>query len=221
MKEIRVCIDPGHGGHDPGALGPSGLRESDMALDVCKRIRAFLEPHVHVVMTREDDSFVTLTKRAQIANESRCCRFLSYHFNSATSVNATGWEIYTTPGQNNSDKLATSIAEHHKTLFPNQRQRSDWSDGDIDKEANFAVIRQANMPAVLMEGEFIHTSHGETFIKSHYNRILMAQAAAFGILDDLGIIRLKPDPVILKTDRQRIDDLEKKVDMLMSHCNLP
>ena len=183
-----VYLDPGHGGADPGALGPSGLRESDMALDVCLRIKKLLDPYVNCFLTRSDDRFLTLSQRPAIANKGEADAFLSYHFNAAESPNtASSWEIFTTRGQNRSDKLATAIGLEHAKQFPDQRQRQDWSDGDLDKEAGFAVIRGTDHPSCLMEGEFIHTTHGETLIKNPKNRQKMAVAAATGILNFLGV----------------------------------
>tara|TARA_R110000782_G_scaffold82483_1_gene162210 strand:- start:704 stop:1285 length:582 start_codon:yes stop_codon:yes gene_type:complete len=183
-----VYLDPGHGGADPGALGPSGIRESDMALDVCLRTKKLLDPYVNCFLTRPDDRFLTLSQRPAIANKGEADAFLSYHFNAAESPNtASSWEIFTTRGQNRSDKLATAIGLEHAKQFPDQRQRQDWSDGDLDKEAGFAVIRGTDHPSCLMEGEFIHTTHGETLIKNPKNRQKMAVAAATGILNFLGV----------------------------------
>jgi N-acetylmuramoyl-L-alanine amidase len=203
---VKVCIDAGHGGADVGALGPTGLKESDMSLDVCKRIQRLLQPHVDVVMTRDKDEFLTLTERAEICNKHGCSVFLSYHFNSAQSLLANGWEIFTTKRDNNSDKLATRIGEEHAVQFPSQYARNDWTDGDLDKEANFAVIRLANCASVLMEGEFIHTHMGEEFIKDEANRQKMAVAAANGICEYLGIDRNSTGTL---TTEERLVRLEK------------
>lgn len=202
---MKVCIDAGHGGSDVGALGPSGLRESEMSLDVCKRIERLLKPYVEVVMTRSSDVFLSLSDRARICNDAKCSLFVSYHFNSATTLLANGWEVFTTKRDNNSDKLATDIGEAHAHQFPNQIARCDWSDGDIDKEANFSVIRQANCPAVLMEGEFIHNHLGEAFVLSESNRAKMARAVADGICKFAGLTTTTPKPLTLE---ERVDRLE-------------
>lgn len=207
----RVCLDAGHGGNDVGALGPSGLKESEMALDVCERAKIMLSPYVEVVMTRSNDTFVSLTERADICNDEKCDIFISYHFNAATSMVANGWEIFTTHKDNNSDKLATCIGEAHAALFPTQNARQDWSDGDLDKEANFSVIRRANCPAVLMEGEFIHTTLGEALINDPSNREKMARAVADGSLKYLGLRPITSKPALT---------LEERVAKLEDHLNL-
>jgi len=207
---VKVCIDAGHGGHDVGALGPSGLRESDMALDVCERIKVMLDPVVDVVMTRTNDTYLSLTKRADICNAEGCSLFISYHFNSAESALANGWEVFTTRKDNNSDKLATCIGEAHASEFPKQFARMDWSDGDLDKEANFSVIRRANCPSVLMEGEFIHNPLGEKFIGDADNRNKMARAVANGVCKYLGFGQQTKPPLTLE---ERVARLEKHMNL--------
>lgn len=204
----KVAIDPGHGGSDVGAVSPSNLHEADMTLDVCKRIQSLLEPQVEVVMTRSDDSYVSLAERADICNAAKCDVFVSYHFNAATSMVANGWEVFTTKKDNNSDKLATCIGEFHSSLFPDQHARQDWSDGDLDKEADFSVIRRASCPAVLMEGEFIHNALGESLISNPANREKMAIAVANGVLKYLGLKLLDSKVDFPPSIMQRLDRIE-------------
>jgi len=188
MKRKIVFLDPGHGGHDPGALGPSGLKESNMALDVCLRARDLLLPYCDVLLTREKDTFVSLSGRAKLANEGGADAFISYHFNSATSASVgLSFEGFTTRGQNNSDRLCEAILRNHGELLPEQVLRADRSDGDIDKEANFAVIRKTACPSCLIEGEFIHTNHGAHLIMNPLKRQAMAEAVKLGVLEFFGI----------------------------------
>jgi len=189
-----VCLDPGHGGSDPGACGPT-LRESDQTLDVCLRAREILSPYCNVIMTRTDDEYVGLTARAEFSNRNDSDVFISYHFNSADSDSANGFEIFTTPPENNSDKLAAKIWSAHRKQLPAQ-----WDRGL--KEANFTVIAKAACPAVLIEGEFIHTPAGEAFIIQ--NKQAMAHAVADGVLAYLG---LDSSPEL--TVEQRLDRIEK------------
>lgn len=184
-----VVLDPGHGGHDPGALGPNGTRESERALDVCLRAEAYLRPFAHVILTRRDDkTFLSLSARPAMANLKKADAFVSYHFNSAGSAGtALSFEGFTTPGQNRSDKLAQSILIAHGKLCPWQKLRSDTTDGDLDKEANFAVLRPTLCPSFLMEGEFIHTTEGERSINNPEHQDLRARAVAIGLLNFFGI----------------------------------
>jgi N-acetylmuramoyl-L-alanine amidase len=84
-KIRRIVIDPGHGGKDPGAVGPSGLLEKNVNLEVSRTLKELLESRldVQVILTREDDHFLPLSERARIANESSADLFISVHCNAA------------------------------------------------------------------------------------------------------------------------------------------
>jgi N-acetylmuramoyl-L-alanine amidase len=95
-KIRRIVIDPGHGGHDPGAVGPSGLQEKDVVLSVGLRLRDLLKDELglDVVMTRSTDVFIPLEERTAIANKVNADLFLSVHANAAANRNAAGIETY-------------------------------------------------------------------------------------------------------------------------------
>ena len=186
MKPI-VMLDPGHGGKDPGAVGPTGLKEKDVVLSVCQLTKAILvSAGVEVFMTRTGDTFPELAVRARNANEVSADLFLSVHCNSAKSP-ARGFEVFTTRGQTRADPLATSLFLAFGIEFPDAIKRLDPSDGDPDKETSFAVLRLTNMPAALFELEFIHDASGEAFLRDARNQARCAKALAAGILDHLGI----------------------------------
>ena len=92
---FRVVIDPGHGATEDGAIGPSGLKEKDLALDMARRLAALLKADgFEVVLTREGDDGPTLDQRAEIANVQRADVFLSLHANASRSSKARGAETY-------------------------------------------------------------------------------------------------------------------------------
>jgi N-acetylmuramoyl-L-alanine amidase len=95
-KIRRIVIDPGHGGHDPGAVGPSGLQEKDVVLTVGLKLRELIreELGLDVVMTRSTDVFIPLEERTAIANKVNADLFLSVHANAAANRNAAGIETY-------------------------------------------------------------------------------------------------------------------------------
>jgi N-acetylmuramoyl-L-alanine amidase len=96
LKIARIVIDPGHGGHDTGTIGPTGLREKDLVLDVGKRLKVLLEEKTgaEVVMTRSDDTFIPLEERTAIANEKSADLFISIHANASRDRRARGIETY-------------------------------------------------------------------------------------------------------------------------------
>ncbi|MDE2928365.1 MAG: N-acetylmuramoyl-L-alanine amidase [Acidobacteriota bacterium] len=96
LKVGRVVVDPGHGGHDAGAIGPGGLREKDLVLSIAKRLKPLLEQRLgtQVIMTRDDDRFIPLEERTAIANQHQADLFISIHGNSSHGRRATGAETF-------------------------------------------------------------------------------------------------------------------------------
>lgn len=96
LKVRRVVIDPGHGGHDTGAIGKGGTREKDITLAISQKLAAELrERGLEVILTRDEDRYVRLEDRAAFANEARGDLFISIHCNSAPSRKLHGVETYT------------------------------------------------------------------------------------------------------------------------------
>ncbi len=97
LKVGRIVIDPGHGGHDTGTIGPTGLMEKDLCLDVALRLGKIIRqrlPGAEVIFTREDDTYIPLEDRTSIANEAKADLFLSIHANSSQNHKARGIETY-------------------------------------------------------------------------------------------------------------------------------
>jgi N-acetylmuramoyl-L-alanine amidase len=97
LKIGRIVIDPGHGGHDTGTIGPHGLMEKDLCLDVALRLGKEIEeklPGAEVVYTRKDDTFIPLEQRTAIANAAKADLFVSIHANSSHDSSARGIETY-------------------------------------------------------------------------------------------------------------------------------
>jgi N-acetylmuramoyl-L-alanine amidase len=96
LKIGKIVIDPGHGGHDTGTIGPNGLEEKDLVLDVGRRLGKLLETRLgaEVVYTRKNDTFIPLETRTAIANQARADLFVSVHANSSRDPEARGVETY-------------------------------------------------------------------------------------------------------------------------------
>jgi N-acetylmuramoyl-L-alanine amidase len=92
----RIVIDAGHGGHDPGTIGPGGMQEKDVVLDVALRLAALVRSELgaEVVLTRPDDTFIPLEERTAIANSKGADLFLSIHANSSRNASSRGVETY-------------------------------------------------------------------------------------------------------------------------------
>ena len=189
---MRVVIDPGHGAPDPGARGRMS-NEADINLDVAVELSKILSSMGIVApLTRtgpkrihRDNRNLDLSARPAMANRLKADAFISIHCNGAVAPEANGFEIYTTPGQNNSDKLATAIFESWGEAFPSQRKRTDYKDNDPDKEANYKVLRETNCPSVLIELGFITNPTEERFLLHKMNQEIMGLAIATGIYNFL------------------------------------
>jgi N-acetylmuramoyl-L-alanine amidase len=96
LKIGKIVIDPGHGGHDTGTIGPKGLLEKDLVLDVSRRLGKMLKTRLgaEVVFTRRDDTFIPLETRTSIANHEQADLFVSVHANSSHDPDARGVETY-------------------------------------------------------------------------------------------------------------------------------
>jgi len=114
LKLDRVVIDPGHGGHDTGTIGPSGLMEKDLVLDVARRLGALITQRLgsEVVYTRSDDTFVPLEERTNIANEKKADLFLSIHANSSQLPRIAGSETFYLNFTTSEDALEVAAREN-------------------------------------------------------------------------------------------------------------
>ncbi len=158
VQNFFILIDPGHGGHDTGTQSISKPRYQEKSLNLvtAQFVKNYLQQlGYQVLMTREEDKFVSLDKRAQIANERKPTLFVSIHYNSAPSAEAQGIEVFFYQPKDKSQKdralkskrLAQAIL---KNVVENTKAKSRGV-----KQANYAVIRETNMPAVLIEGGFV------------------------------------------------------------------
>ena len=114
-KIKKVVIDAGHGGHDPGAIGKTGLREKDVNLDIANRLAALLkEEGVAVLMTRSTDKFIPLSSRIALANNTRADLFVSIHSNASRVRSLSGFEVYYVGTNVNDSKRAIFSARNAK-----------------------------------------------------------------------------------------------------------
>ena len=115
LKISRIVIDPGHGGHDTGTIGPHGLMEKDLCLDVALRLGHEIEeklPGAEVIYTRKDDTFVPLEERTAIANEAKADLFISVHANSSHDAAARGIETYYLNFATSEESMAVAAREN-------------------------------------------------------------------------------------------------------------
>lgn len=155
-KVYTIVLDAGHGAKDPGAQSIlSGKWEKETNLKITLKVKALLdkEKYITPLLTRSDDTFIELSDRAKIANNAKADLFISFHANSATSSTVTGTETYYSRA--NSKDFATVI---HKYLL----KGTGLKDRGV-KTANYRVIKDTTMPAILLESGFL-TNKGDSEI---------------------------------------------------------
>ena len=122
LKVTRVVLDPGHGGHDQGTMGPKGLLEKELVLDVAQRLGKLIEERLgaEVIYTRTDDAFVPLEDRTALANEKKADLFLSIHANSSPLTRIAGVETFYlnfTDSKEALDVASRENASSQKSIF--------------------------------------------------------------------------------------------------------
>ena len=173
---MTVVLDPGHGGHDPGAVGPTGLEEKMVALEIALGAERVLRARgADLVLTRSDDRFIPLAERAAIANRLGAQCFVSIHINSAPTPTAHGTETFAFRSGTPAERLARAIQDR---LVAALRLR----DRGV-KFANFQVLRDTRMPAALPEVAFINNPDEEAMLRDPDFRDSAATAIAQGIID--------------------------------------
>ncbi|MBO8170510.1 MAG: N-acetylmuramoyl-L-alanine amidase [Bacillaceae bacterium] len=169
-----IVVDAGHGGKDPGAQGVSGNVEKDFNLDVAQRLVKLLKQYkeFQVVATRQDDTFLTLDERVQIANDMNADLFISIHAN-AYRPTSRGTETYYY--HQRSKNLAHVIHRHllNATGFPDRKVQT----------APFYVIKHTDMPAVLTETGFMTNQYENQMMLKPEFRQKVAESLAAGIRD--------------------------------------
>ncbi len=184
LRGHLVAIDPGHGGADPGAIGPSGLREADVVLDVATRLRDLLaRDGIRTVMTREADVSIELGDRPKMARERGATIFVSIHANASTRASVNGSETYYLTAQS---LVLAQIIQDELAVIAGMPSRGI-------KTADFLVLRDNEVPSVLVETAFITHADEEAHLKDAEFRQRLAQAVARGITKFLAIYPVPAD----------------------------
>lgn len=155
----KIVLDPGHGGHDSGAIGVTGLRESDVNLQLARLLANRLSAEgAHVIWTRNTDVYIPLADRPDVANRIGADVFISIHNNSCPEhCTGSGTETYFLPTRWENQLLAASI--QHELV-----RAIGLEDRGI-KQRNLAVLRHSEVPAVLVEVAFLSSPHEERLLR--------------------------------------------------------
>ncbi|KYG30891.1 N-acetylmuramoyl-L-alanine amidase [Alkalihalobacillus trypoxylicola] len=176
-KVTKIFIDPGHGGSDPGATG-NGLLEKTINLDISQRIEKYLNQYQNVVvrMSRTNDTFVSLSSRTKMANDWGADYFVSVHANADNQEQANGFESFIHSGAR-----GTADARAKQSIIHDHIARNISETNRGKKEANFQVLREANMSSILLEYLFITNRQNSNQLKNSSYRDRVARLTAEGI----------------------------------------
>ena len=179
-----IVLDPGHGGSDPGAIGPTGLQEKEVTLPIAEYLKSILEAKgARVILTRTTDVDVygphasgvdELQARVNVANGNRADAFISIHINSFSNPNVGGIATYYFDGSDQSKKLASAV----------QGQIAEHSGFNGDRgiqPGNLYVLRHSLMPSILVELGFISNPKEEGHLKETSTRQEFANELAKGL----------------------------------------
>jgi N-acetylmuramoyl-L-alanine amidase len=172
-----IVVDPGHGGSDPGASG-NGVIEKEVNLDVSKRVKGKLDSNgAYAVMTRETDTYPTLSERAALANKQGADAFISIHANAyPNNTDVQGTETFY------DDTYAGALSKELATYINRELvDKLDTKDRGV-KNVGFKVIREATMPSVLVELAFLTNEEDAAKLRSNYYREQAAVAITNGVL---------------------------------------
>lgn len=177
QRFTTVVIDPGHGGKDTGAIGPQGLKEKDVVLDIALKLKRFLEGRLSmkVMLTRSEDIFIPLEERTALANRARADFFVSIHANAAIRSRAVGFETYFWSKEaSDADARASAIRENlvlttYEGLTPREQENLKallWDlvqDRHIKDSAELAEILLDELDKIL-KVENRGVKHGPFFV---------------------------------------------------------
>lgn len=209
VPKLRIVLDAGHGGWDLGTVGREGLMEKDLALDIVRRVGKLAESRMgaEVIYTRTDDDYISLEKRAEIANLAKADLFMSVHANYSDSSTARGVETYYTdtysslkarpqddndPALKNIDWTHVDIREKvrgshrfatdvQRALYSTLAAKNPGLPNRGVKEAQYVVLTGTSMPAILAEVSFVSSPTDENNLRNAAYRQQIAEALYQGI----------------------------------------
>ncbi|MEW6557382.1 MAG: N-acetylmuramoyl-L-alanine amidase [Elusimicrobiota bacterium] len=186
----KIFVDPGHGGTDSGAVGPTGLKESNVNLQTSLKLKEFLvnTGGAQTLLSRETDTYPTLADRVNAANNWSADRFISVHYNACSDNTVNGTEtLYYAYGSETSKDLAQKLQNRLvETLGLTNR--------GIKPRSDLYVLKYTNMPAALTESSFISNPYEEARLKNTDYITNIGKAHYYGIADHFGVDPNPPAP---------------------------
>jgi N-acetylmuramoyl-L-alanine amidase len=204
LSARTIVIDAGHGGHDPGTIGPSGLEEKDLVLDVARRLEKLVrsELRAEVIMTRSTDVFIPLEERTAIANSRGADLFLSIHANSSPNRSASGIETYFLSLARDRDAEQLAMRENAisaATVKDLQGLLKEMLKGKVDESRDFATsVQQAMVSNLKPHNPLVHDRKVRT---APFYVLIGANMPS--ILAEIAFVSHPQEEKLLKTERYR------------------
>ena len=204
---LCIVVDAGHGGKDPGAVGPTHAYEKEVVLDIALQLAALLEKELggKVILTRSDDRFIPLSERPQIANQAKADLFVSIHANASRDRTASGSQVYIYNREASSSKAAEAARLENKDanyleIIKDDLRQSIHEEGNVTaaglvgqaleknglpacriERAPFYVLAKSHMPSILVETAFISNHDEEAKLRRSDFRRQIARGIFQGI----------------------------------------
>lgn len=188
-----VVIDPGHGGHDTGAIGHNGTLEKDITLEMAKQVGDYINeylPDVKVVYTREDDRFVELEERGRIANKHRGDLFISIHCNNHNNYHAYGTEVYFL-GLTRSEQALEVMKRENSVVRLEDNEESEELDEEellIYEMANSGYMATSEKVAAMLDDQFSNRARRHSRGVKQAPFIVLFHASMPAVLIETGFI---------------------------------
>jgi N-acetylmuramoyl-L-alanine amidase len=205
LKIHKVVIDAGHGGHDTGTIGPKGLMEKSLVLDVALHLGKLVRQRLgaEVVFTRSDDTFIPLEQRTKIANEEKADLFISIHANSSPASSATGVETFYfnfTSDQGSLDTATRENASSTSSIFQlNDLLHRAVLNAKVEESREFAQKVESSLYS--MSAKMNTASHDRGVKKAPF--VVLIGATMPSILAEIGFVSNPHDERLLRREDQR------------------
>lgn len=203
-----IVLDPGHGGKDPGAERAHGLQEKHIVLSIAKKLRERIkqELNVDVLLTREDDSFVSLKERTAFANANEADLFISIHTNAAENKKAHGIEVYyLSEAKNDESRAAQALENSVVEEFEGEEALQDYTQADYvisDLIQSAQLIESINLAYKFQNNLILESEARDRGVKSA-NFFVLRGAFMPSVLVELGFISNKDEGKKLNSDEHQ------------------
>ena len=202
----RIVIDAGHGGRDPGAIGSRGTREKEVALSVALKLGEYLKrylPEIEVIYTRDDDRFIPLQERGQIANQAEADLFVSIHANANHNRHAHGTEIYFLGMHRSREAFEVMKKENSAIRFEAEDERSEQLSPEqlaVYELSNIGFMESSELLATKMDDQFANRAMRRSRGVKQAGFIVLYHASMPAVLVELGYITNPQEEQFLVSD---------------------